>query len=277
MDIDHVSFENPGYLPIRGIFRDREFKMSGVPVDKDGIQVDKLPTNIRSTVYVSPSNQFPTGSIMSIARRYALLDWAFQNDSVIIEDDYNSELRYYGRPVPSLQGLDNKEQVVYLGSFSSTLFPSIKISYMVLPTPMHQLFEEVLGGYTQTCSKAEQLTLSLYMEMGFYQTNLKKLRKLYAQKIQLATMAIHKHADSQIQILNNTSGLHMLLELTGQSSGKSTDDICQLAWDAGLTLTPVYDYHGDENASVVIFYYTRVPMERIEDAIITLSQILSKE
>lgn len=275
MGIDHVSFEDPGYLPVRGIFKDREFKMTGIPLDKDGIQIEKLPANIRSTVYVSPSNQFPTGSVMPVARRYALLDWAFQNNSIIIEDDYNSELRYYGRPVPSLQGLDSKEQVVYLGSFSSTLYTSIKISYMVLPVPMHELFEEVLGGYTQTCSKAEQLTLALYMQERYYQTSLKKLRKLYAQKIQLATTAIHKYAGTQIKILNNSSGLHMLLDLKGKPTNKSTEDICSLARESGLTLAPVFNYNDDENASVVTFYYTRVPMESMEQAVMTLVAIVT--
>ena len=276
MSIEHVTFENPGYLPVRGIFKDREFKITGVPVDKDGIQIEKLPTNIKSTVYVSPSNQFPTGSVMSVARRYALLDWAFQNDSIIIEDDYNSELRYYGRPVPSLQGLDDKGQVVYLGSFSSTLFSSIKISYMVLPAPMHELFEEVLKGYTQTCSKAEQLTLSLYMEKGYYQTNLKKLRKLYTQKIVLATSVINKYGRDLIKILNNSSGLHMLLQLNGHASEKSTDKICTAARNAGLIVSPVYNYHDDEESSVIIFYYTRIPIENMEQAVITLINIIAE-
>lgn len=274
LGIDHVSFEDPGYLPVQGIFKDRDFKITGVPIDKDGIKIGKLPTNIRSTVYVSPCNQFPTGSVMPVARRYALLDWAFQNNSIIIEDDYNSELRYDSRPVPSLQGLDSKGLVVYIGSFSSTLFPSIKISYMVLPVPMHRLFEEVLGGYTQTCSKTEQLTLSLYMNKGYYQTNLKKLRKLYAQKIQSATTAIYKHAKDHIKILNNSSGLHMLLELKKMSCAKRTEDICRQAAEAGLALAPVFNYQDDENASVVIFYYTRIPIESMEQAITTFVQIL---
>lgn len=277
MGIDHVSFEEPGYLPVHGIFIDRGFKISGVPVDKDGIQIERLPVNIRSTVYVSPSNQFPTGSVMPIARRYSLLDWAFHNDSIIIEDDYNSELRYYGRPVPSLQGLDDKGQVVYLGSFSSTLFPSIKISYMVLPVPMNKLFEEVLSGYTQTCSKTEQLTLSMYMEKGHYQTNLKKLRKLYTQKIQLATAIIHKYAGDNIRILNNNSGLHMLLQLTGKPSGKSVDEICRQAAESGLTVTPVFNYGEKEDLSVVLFYYTRIPLESMSEAVETLINIIINE
>ncbi|MDD2484790.1 MAG: PLP-dependent aminotransferase family protein, partial [Eubacteriales bacterium] len=274
MGIEHVSFEDPGYVAVRGIFKDRDFKMNGVPIDRDGILIEKLPVNIRSTVYLSPSNQFPTGSVMPVARRYALLDWAFQNNSIIIEDDYNSELRYDSRPVPSLQGLDNNEQVVYIGSFSSTLFPAIKISYMVLPSAMRRLFSEVLGGYTQTCSKSEQLTLALYMGKGYYQTNLKKLRKLYAQKILLATAAITRHGKGKIRVLNNSSGLHMLLDFSGASNKKTTEEICREAALTGLTITPVSNFGGQGLSSMAIFYYTRVPADKMEQAIIDLAALL---
>lgn len=272
MGIDHVSFEDPGYLPVRSIFRDRNFKMTRVPIDRDGIRIEKLPANIPSAVYVSPSNQFPTGSVMPAGRRYALLDWAYQNNSIIIEDDYNSELRYDSRPVPSLQGLDSREQVVYLGSFSSTLFPSAKISYMVLPLTLHLLFSESLSGYTQTCSKAEQLTLALYMNSGYYQTNLKKQRKLNAQKIQLATAALERHGGDIVQILNNSSGIHMLLKL--QNNGKTTEDICTSASKLGLTLAPVSNFESEKNYSVVMLYYTRIPIESMEQAIQDLIGIL---
>ena len=263
--IDHVSFENPGYIPVRSIFRDRGFKMTLVPIDKDGITIEKLPANIPSTVYVSPSNQFPTGSVMPAARRYALLDWACNNKSIIIEDDYNSELRYDSRPVPSLQGLDNRDQVVYLGSFSSTLFPSIKISYMVLPKNLHKLFRESLGSYVQTCSKAEQLTLALYMYNGYYQTNLRKQRNLNARKIQIATGAIIKYGHNKIKILNNSSGLHMLLKIPNK--GRSVGDICDSAAAAGLTIVPVYGPERNDDFSIVMFYYTRIPIKEMDDAI----------
>ncbi len=274
MGIEHVSFEDPGYVAVRSIFKDRDFKMNGVPIDRDGILIEKLPVNIRSTVYVSPSNQFPTGSVMPVARRYALLDWALQNNSIIIEDDYNSELRYDSRPVPSLQGLDNNGQVVYIGSFSSTLFPAIKISYMVLPSAMRRLFSEVLGGYMQTCSKSEQLTLALYMAKGYYQTNLKKLRKLYAQKILLATASINRHAGDKIRIMNNSSGLHMLLDFSRAQNKKTTEEICHDAALAGLTITPVSSFGGGGISSMAIFYYTRVPAEKMEQAILDLAAVL---
>lgn len=123
--VDNAATETPGYGPIREIFKDEGFPITEVPVLDSGITLEKLPTNLRSIVYVNPSNQFPSGAVMPIGRRYELIKWASENDSYILEDDYDSELRYFGKPIPSMQGLDNAGRVIYLGSFSSTLFASI--------------------------------------------------------------------------------------------------------------------------------------------------------
>lgn len=278
MGIEYAAFEEPGFLPVREIFSDRGFKMSLVPVEKDGIQIEMLPANIKSTAYVSPSNQFPTGSIMPIGRRYALLDWAVQNNSIIIEDDYNSELRYFGKAVPSLQGLDQEGRVVYLGSFSSTLFPSIKISYMVLSEPMLKQFEQALSGYLQTCSKTEQLTLALYMERGLYQGNIKKLRNLYAQKIQVATNALKNSLGNRVKVLSNTSGLHMLLDIP-LKSGETAESLCKKAAEKKLMMVPVSGSASTTSDSttrgLLIFYYTKVPLSHMTEAIRDFTVLLS--
>lgn len=273
MGIDHVSLEEPGYLPVRDIFRTHNFKMTPVPVREDGIEIERLPVNIKSSAYVSPSNQFPTGSVMPIARRYALLDWASKNQSIIIEDDYNSELRYFGKPVPSLQGLDEDQQVVYLGSFSSTLFPAIKISYMVLPAPMLDLFAEELSGYTQTCSKTEQLTLALYMERGFYQTGVRKLRNLYSQKLQAAASALRRCFGRQIRILGSNSGLQLPLTLN-LPDHLTPETFCTLARRARLQFASVSNYLSAGSGNAFIFYYTRVPLSEMDTAIERLAQLL---
>ncbi len=267
MGIEDACFEDPGYRPARSIFIDRGFGILPIPVEKDGIRIEGLPIGIRSSVYVSPSNQFPMGSVMPIGRRYALLEWARTNKSMIIEDDYDSELRYFGRPIPSLAGLDQGENVVYLGSFSSTLFPSIKISYMVLPKALQKLFSSIVGDYTQTCSKAEQLTLALYMQNGLYQTNIKKLRKLYSQKVHAATDSINKAMLGWVKILNSSSGVHILLEV---KSKQSPEQLCLAAATLGIDIVPITKYTFqkiDKDNAVLIFYYTRIPLSEIDGAI----------
>ena len=133
--------------------------------------------------------------------------WAVRNHSYIIEDDYDSELRYFGKPVPALKSLDKNNCVIYLGSFSSTLFPAVKISYMVLPKDMAEIFNDIKGAYTQTCSKSEQLTLALFMEKGYYYTGIRKLRSMNSKKLDLTLEAfdrfctpMSRHTSSQVEL-----------------------------------------------------------------------------
>ena len=136
---------------------------------------------------------------MPVANRYKLLTWAKENDSIILEDDYDSELRYFGKPIPALQGLDTGDRVVYLGSFSSTLFPAVKISYMILPEKMASIFSSIKSDYTQTCSKTEQLTLALFMEDGYYYTGIRRLRSLYSQKLAEVLASFAKYGRNHIK------------------------------------------------------------------------------
>jgi GntR family transcriptional regulator/MocR family aminotransferase len=266
MGMKHVTVEEPGYLPVRNIFRDRDFAITSVPVGKEGISIAMLPANIRSAVYVSPSNQFPTGYVMPIGKRYELLDWARKNDSIIIEDDYDSELRYFGKPIPSLQGLDHDQRVVYLGSFSSTLFPSIKISYMILPPNMAAIFDTFRGDYTQTCSKTEQLTLAIYMSKGLYQTNIKKLRTLYSQKLQLVLSIFNRWGAGMIRPVNSSSGINMLISV---KSKKPAALLCHEAQELGVSTLPIdtYTEAPAESRATLIFYYNQIPVGQMEPAL----------
>jgi GntR family transcriptional regulator/MocR family aminotransferase len=266
MGIKHVAVEEPGYLPVRNIFRDRDFAMTPVAVGREGISIPKLPANIRSGVYVNPSNQFPTGYVMPIGKRYELLEWASANDSIIIEDDYDSELRYFGKPIPSLQGLDTSHRVVYLGSFSSTLFPSIKISYMILPPQMADIFDASSRDYTQTCSKTEQLTLAIYMNQGLYQINIKKLRTLYAQKLQAALTALNKYGSDFIRPINSSSGVNMLINVR---SSKSNIHLCREASELGISTLPISTFTEEPcgPSATLIFYYNQIPLKDIDEAV----------
>jgi GntR family transcriptional regulator/MocR family aminotransferase len=219
--------------------------------------------NIASAVYVSPSNQFPTGTVMPAGRRHQLLDWATDNNSIIIEDDYDSELRYFGKPVPSLKSLDTNDNVVYLGSFSSTLFPAIKISYMVLPESMADIFQQIKRQYTQTCSKAEQLTLALFMENGYYNTGIKKLRNLYSQKLALTMQCFEKYGNNDVLPVNTQSGINLSLKI---KTKKSAEKLCNEAKSLGLLMIPLSELTDQETTSL-IFYYSKLPLSSIETSI----------
>lgn len=263
MNISHVSTEDPGYMPLQNIFRDMGFTLTKIPVHSDGINIEKLPVNIPSAVYVSPSNQFPTGAVMPIGRRYRLLDWAMKNHSIILEDDYDSELRYFGKPVPALQGLDRSDSVVYLGSFSSTLFPAIKISYMVLPNHIVDIFQKIKNDYDQTCSKEEQLALAMFMEKGYYTTNIKKLRNLYSRKLQNVLAAFNKYGKNFVTPQNTSSGINIIINVKTE---KNTNLLCQLAATLSVKVMPMSSLIQEDRAEL-IFYYNQIPLDEIDRTI----------
>ncbi|MBR5980876.1 MAG: aminotransferase class IV, partial [Firmicutes bacterium] len=190
-----------------------------------------------TAVYACPQNQFPTGAVMPESNRYLLLDWAEENDSIIIEDDYNTSLSNTEDMLPSLQGMDEGKRVVYMGTFSPTLFPAVRISYMVLPEHMAELFDTIKDEYDQTCSKTEQLTLARFMHEGWYEENLNSVRSLYADKLQEVTEAIKAYdpTGSFMTVENTQSGANVTLKIdthartvsTGTSGEERSEEILQ--------------------------------------------------
>ncbi len=258
MSIENAALEDPGYMPVRNIFRDRGFAITPVKVGSDGLMIEKLPTNIKTAAYVSPSNHVFTGSVMPVGRRYELLNWAEENNSYIIEDDYDSELRYFGRPIPALKSLKGNDRVIYLGSFSTTLFAAVKISYMVLPEKMTRLFTSMASDYSQTCSKTEQLTLAMFMETGNYQTHIKKLRKLYSQKLAAASDILSKEGGDFIDMKNRSSGINILLKVRTEKSGE------QLRREAASLRIPAVPL---EDSDLLILYYNQIPLHKMAPAL----------
>lgn len=261
--IYNIALESPGYLPVHNIFKERGFSLTMTPVTDEGIEIESLPWNIRAAAYVNPSNQFPTGAVMSVGRRHQLLDWARRNRSYIIEDDYDSELRYFGKPLPALKSLDAEDRVVYLGSFSSTLFASIKISYMVLPHKLEDLFKQKKADYIQTCSKTEQLALAIFMKDGYYQKGIKKMRNLYAQKLDKISKTVETYSRGFLKILSGSSGINLLLSV---KTKRDPSQLSQLAASLGLSIVPA-GYFTTTDEHNMIFNYNKVPLEGIENKI----------
>lgn len=260
LNIEHVALEDPGYTPVRNMFRDRGFAITDVKVADDGLILENLPANIRTAVYVSPSNHSFTGAVMPIGRRYELIRWAVSNDSYIIEDDYDSELRYFGRPIPPLKSLADDNRVIYLGAFSSTLFAAVKISYMVLPPGIAGRFSLRLPDYSQTCSKLEQLSLAMFMETGLYQTHLRKLRKLYSQKLSRVVEILRRDGSDLVRVQNSASGLSILLEPFISAGDAGT--LNKMIGDALSVGIPA-----SCSSNLLLLYYHQIPLDQIEDVL----------
>ncbi|WP_261383085.1 aminotransferase-like domain-containing protein, partial [Bacillus licheniformis] len=150
-------------------------------------------------VYITPSHQFPYGMVLPIQKRLKLLEWASREKAYIIEDDYDSEFRYQGRPIPSLKALDKKENVIYLGTFSKSFLPGARLSYIVLPSKLADEFQEKLGRYSQSASPIIQKAMFLFRKEGFFERHIRKMKKVYQEKHKTLISAIKTHFGNAVE------------------------------------------------------------------------------
>ena len=250
-----VCFDDLSYRQGTAIFSDYGFKVNG----------DREKSNI---IYVSPSYSTRWGDVMSVRERFDLTDYARKNNKLIIEDDYGSEFRYFNRPTPSLQGLDGGENVVYLGTFSKLLLPSIRISFMILPKGLTEAYIKKKDVYNQTVSKADQIALCSYIRDGHLNSQIRKSRKIYAQKSKILTDLMVEKFGENITILKNDSPLYVRCEFNIKMS---TDELCKRAESAGVLVIPAKI--GDENPEVA-FSVATVGQSSLEKAVILLKNAI---
>lgn len=265
-----IAFEEPGFRNGRRIFADHAFTIVPIKMKPDGIDMTELLQGRERLVYVSPSHQFPTGYIMPIGKRYQLLNWAEQKNGIIIEDDYDSEFRYFGRPIPALKGLDNRDKVVYLGSFSKVIPPSIRVSYMVLPENLLAVYQENAPLYNQTASTLEQLALAQFMADGHLERQIRRLRKLYYEKRKLFLEGIQNILGGNVKINESESGLHILLSI---KSELSAGELSSRALEKGCRVASIQDYYWElspEKLPQVLLYFSKIPAKQIEEGIFNL-------
>lgn len=189
----NYCLEEPGYRKISQIYSSHQVKTCHAALDECGIQIEELERLNAQIVHISPSHHFPTGILMPIGRRYELLGWASKDETrYIIEDDYDSEFRLSGKPIPTLQSIDVLEKVIYINTFTKTLASTIRISYMVLPMHLVRLFHEKLSFYSCTVSTFEQYTLAHFIQEGYFEKHINRMRSYYQKKRNLLLDAIKK-------------------------------------------------------------------------------------
>ncbi len=225
-----VAFEEPGFAPVREAFISNGFRILSVPVHDRGLSVTDLEKIDAHAVYVTPSHQFPTGSILPYSARQQLLHWAYNRNAYILEDDYDGEFRYSGRPIPSLQGLDRRGVVVYIGTFSKVFSPALRMNYMVLPMALTHKLDSMAHSLSSP-SRTEQLAMQLFMERGHWYRHIRRMRSVYRKKHQAIIRLIHEHFANRIQIMGESAGLH--LELT-VNCGCSVEELVELAAIEGV-------------------------------------------
>jgi GntR family transcriptional regulator/MocR family aminotransferase len=235
---DSVWVEEPGYEPLRRILTMADCRMVPVRVDAEGLDVaagvKRCPR--AHVVYVTPSHQFPLGAVMTASRRLQLLDWAHKNNAWIVEDDYDSEYRYESMPIPSLQGLDYGSRVIYIGTFSKTLYPSLRLGYMVVPPDLVDRFAAVRSARDICAPHFFQAALTDFIEQGHYARHVRKTRLLYKERRSALVEALRRAFGSELQILGADAGMHLVVTLP---PGFDDVEISRRAAEGKLWLWPL--------------------------------------
>lgn len=232
-DITAIALEAPGFAQAERLFTSHGWQVRH-------FSTERLEASLPQLLYISPSNPYK-GRSLSPQQRLALLRWAAQQRAYLLEDDYNGEFRYFGRPVSSLQGMSDGNTVIYLGSFSRLLLPSLRISYMVLPPLLVERYRQLGHLYNQTSSTIEQLALADFIAAGALRRHVKRLRKLYSNKNTLLRQALTEIFGSRIIVRAYESGLHLRLAV---DTGLTAEELAAQALQKGVRILPVYDSNG---------------------------------
>lgn len=273
---DWVAVEEPGYLGARRAFLAQGASLFPVSVDQSGLIVSRLTTDIIPNiklVYVTPSHQFPTGATLSLARRLELLTWAQKSRVMIIEDDYDSEYRYGERPIPALQGLDQGNSVIYVGTFSKVLFPALRLGYLVLPENLVHIFARAKWLTDRQCSLLEQYALTDFITEGHLERHIRKMRSLYDKRRQTLVQSLLAHFGEEIEILGENAGMHLMVKINTQLSD---DEIVQQAALAGVNIGAAHpQYLKDSPSGEFILGYAELNEQKIQEGVRRLAQVIA--
>jgi len=263
------AVEDPGYGKIGRIYRYNDVSVRRVGLDENGLSAEELRQSDADVVHISPSHHYPTGIVMPISRRQELLRWAGEQEGrYILEDDYDSEFRFAGRPIPTLYWVDRQERVVYLNTFSKTIAPSIRISYMILPPHLMERYRRELGFYACTVSGFEQYTLAQFLKQGSFEQHLNRMRKRYRQKRDGVIRCIETGAlRGRVTVAAQDAGLHFLAKL---DTKLSDEGLKRCAAAKGVRLALLSDYYEKPERSpqhVLVVNYSGVELERLPEAL----------
>lgn len=273
---DRVWIEDPGYAGIRGVLKAAGAELVPLPVDRDGLVVSeglKCSPKARMAV-VTPSHQYPLGSVMSLSRRLELLEWARENDAWILEDDYDSEYRYGGRPLSALQGLDNSGRVIYVGTFSKVLFPGIRLGYMVVPPGLSEDFIAVRRSLDDQTPIAMQPVLTEFILSGHFAAHIRRMRTLYAERQSVLLDALEEQLSDLLSAHPDDAGMHIVADIDAESGLRDTE----IATEAAKQKITVYPLSGffisKPNRNGLVFGYAGVEAKDIRKSVKRLSQLI---
>ena len=275
---DDVCIEDPGYIGAQKSFEAMGANILPIPVDKQGISVDALKEHERARagfspqlVYVTPSHQSPTGVVLSVPRRLELISWARRVGAYIVEDDYDSEYRYKGRPIPALAGLDHAGTVIYIGTLSKVLFPSLRLGYLVVPLDLAEVVTRAKWLADRHSPLLEQQVLADFIRLGHLERHIRKMRNLYEQKRKLVIEALKKHFRGAAAVLGDAAGINVVVRIPSELSD---EELVARAKAAGIGISSTaHFYLGEAPRGEFQINYAHLNEETIDSCIETFAQI----
>jgi GntR family transcriptional regulator/MocR family aminotransferase len=268
---DPVAIEDPQYQGTTEVLRAAGARLVPVPVDRDGVDPAKLPNGAR-TVFVTPSHQFPTGAILPLDRRLALIEWANRRNAVIIENDYDGEFHYGARSLESLQGLDTNGRTVYMGTFSRTIFPALRIGYVVVPKSLAPAFTAAKWLADQHSAILEQQTLAEFITSGLYERHLRRLRRRNAERREALLSAFHDYLSGRVELSGDGSGTHVIL---WPRKCASEDEVIAKAASRSVGVYRISQYYLKKPSRTgFMLGYTTLNEDEIREGIRLLAEVL---
>lgn len=262
-----ILMEEPGFNKAVTVFHNNDVNVRTVPVDENGIVVSKLPDipNV-CAVYSTPSHQFPTGVTLSIGRRYQLLKWAQKNNVYIIEDDFDSEMRYYANPIPSLQSIDVDNRVIYLGTFSKALSPSIRMGYMILPPQLLKIYLDKFECYNSTVPLLNQYVIARLIETGQYDRHIRRLNHVFRKRLEQFYDEL-SDVNGKVKISSNGSGQYFLLKF---SQNAKQSDLINKAFEYGVKVYSTMQFWQDKAdcpPNTLFIGFSKIGLQDIPDCV----------
>ena len=268
-----MAMENPTYKRAYQIFRSFSYPITTVDMDESGMKVEELRGTLAKLAYVMPSHQYPTGVVMPIGRRSELLKWANEQEGrYLIEDDYDSEFRYKGKPIPSLQASDKNGKVIYIGTFSKSIAPAIRVSYMVLPMTLVEEYHKKCAFFSTTVSRIEQKILDEFIRDGYFERHLNKMRKYYRDKHDYL-LELLRPFEERFGITGEHAGLHLLLT---DKKGRTERELMQNALQQGVKVYGLSESYVDGSDKVpngtILLGYGGLSKEEIQEGMEALKR-----
>lgn len=250
-----IAMEEPCYNGASTVFQKNEYEILPIPVQHDGICLADLALSTVKMVHITPSHQFPTGVVLPIHKRIQLLNWAKEHDTLLIEDDYDSEFRYHGRPIPSLQSIDTDGRVVYIGTFSKSLSPGLRMAYIILPKWLLPKYEKRFSGYQCTVPLIEQIVMARLIADGHWEKHNRKICLAHKKKHDILLHSLEAYMGNRVKIHGQQAGLHLMLEFL---EGQQESELIELALKQQVKVCPVSPFwlnlHSYKRSCVILGY-----------------------